>query len=219
MSFQVLESADAASLARFEAIIDVRSPAEFAEDHVPGAENLPVLDDAERAQIGTIYVQESRFKARRLGAALVARNIARHLENALSDRPGGFRPLVYCWRGGQRSNAMATVLDQVGWPTTVLAGGYRTYRRHVQRRLYEEGHALEVILLSGPTGCGKTALLGRLAGRDVQILDLEGLAEHRGSLLGGFPGREQPSQKMFESRLLRALDGLDPGRAVVVEAE
>jgi len=207
------------ALPRFDAVIDVRSPSEFAEDHAPGAINLPVLDDEERARVGTVYVQDSPFKARRMGAALVARNIARHLETALADRPGDFRPLVYCWRGGQRSNAMATVLAQVGWRTAVLAGGYRTYRRRVQQRLYEDELGLDLVLLDGGTGSGKTELLPRLQALGVQTLDLEGMAEHRGSLLGALPGRAQPSQKLFESRLLAALEALDPARPVVVEAE
>ncbi len=213
------DAVDAQALSGFDAIIDVRSPGEFAEDHVPGAISLPVLSDAERAEVGTIYVQESRYTARRIGAAHVARNIAHHLETALADKPGTFAPLVYCWRGGQRSNAMATVLTQVGWRTTVLAGGYRTYRRNVKSSLYDDERNLKVILLDGHTGTAKTDILGLLAARGAQTLDLEGLAEHRGSLFGGIPGRPQPSQKMFESRLLAALDRLDPALPVIVEAE
>jgi tRNA 2-selenouridine synthase len=215
---EVIERADAASLAPFDMLIDVRSPAEFAEDHVPGAVNLPVLSNEERAEVGTIYVQQSRFLARKIGAALIARNVAHHLETALADRNGSFRPLIYCWRGGQRSGAMATILSQVGWRTALLSGGYRTYRRHVTARLYDEPLAIRPVLLDGPTGCGKTELLARVAERGVQVLDLEGLAEHRGSLFGGL-GRPQPSQKLFESRLLAALDALDPARPVLVEAE
>jgi tRNA 2-selenouridine synthase len=215
---EAIDRADPEALAAFDAIIDVRSPSEFAEDHVPGAVNLPVLDDAERARVGTIYVQDSRFRARRVGAALVARNVAHHLETALADKPGGFRPLVYCWRGGQRSGSMATILANVGWRTTVLAGGYKTYRRHVQTRLYEQEPALRLVLLAGRTGSGKTQLLTVLAARGVQTLDLEALAEHRGSVFGDV-GHPQPSQKMFESRLLAAVDGLDPSRPIVVEAE
>lgn len=203
--------------AGFDAIIDVRSPSEFAEDHIPGAINLPVLDDAERAEIGTIYVQQSKFLARRLGAAKVARNIAAHLDGALKDREGGFRPLVHCWRGGQRSGAMAAVMDQIGWPVTVLDGGYMTWRRQVQTALYG-APTWSVILLDGGTGSGKTALLSRLAQRGVQTLDLEGLADHRGSLFGS-TGRRQPSQKLFESRLYAALEAFDPSRPIVVEAE
>lgn len=219
MELQVTEAVDAKSLAYFDAFIDVRSPSEFAEDHIPGAENLPVLDDAERAEVGTIYVQQSRFLARRIGAAHVARNIARHLENALADRPASFRPLIYCWRGGQRSNAMATILSQVGWPVTVLRGGYKTYRRAVKTRLYDEGPDFRFVLLDGHTGSAKTEILGRLAAQGVQVIDLEGLAGHRGSLFGAVAGRPQPSQKLFESRLITALDRLDPTRPIVVEAE
>jgi tRNA 2-selenouridine synthase len=219
MSIEVTQAVDAHALAGFDAILDVRSPGEFAEDHVPGAENLPVLDDAERAQVGTIYVQQSRFLARRIGAAHVARNIARHLEGALADRTGGFHPLIYCWRGGQRSNAMATILSQVGWRVTLLTGGYKTYRRAVQQRLYEGDEGFRFVLLDGHTGSAKTEILHRLAARGVQILDLEGLAAHRGSLFGAIPGQPQPSQKLFESRLVQALDGLDPARPIVVEAE
>jgi tRNA 2-selenouridine synthase len=216
---EVIESADAASLVRFDMVIDVRSPAEFAEDHVPGAVNLPVLSNAERAQVGTIYVQESRFRARRIGAALIARNVARYLENELAEKDGAFQPLIYCWRGGQRSNAMATILAEVGWRTAVLRGGYKTYRAHVSRSLYDAESTHRVVLLEGPTGVGKTELLALLSARGVQTLDLEGLAAHRGSLFGSIPGVPQPSQKMFESRLLSALEALDPERPVVVESE
>jgi tRNA 2-selenouridine synthase len=215
----LIPSADRAALAAFDEIIDVRSPAEFADDHVPGAINLWVLDDAQRAEVGTIYVQQSRFLARRVGAAHVARNIARHLDERLTDRPGSWAPLVYCWRGGQRSNAMATVLEQVGWRVGLLQGGYRTYRRRVTGALYDAEPAFRVILLDGYTGTAKTEVLLKLAARGVQALDLEGLAAHRGSLFGALPGALQPDQKGFESALLHALESLDPRRPIVVEAE
>ncbi|MGZ9098955.1 MAG: tRNA 2-selenouridine(34) synthase MnmH [Brevundimonas sp.] len=202
----------------FDAIIDVRSPAEFALDCLPGAINLPVLGDAQRAAVGTEYVQGSKFLARRTGAVLVARNIAAHLEGALGDRDGSFRPLVYCWRGGQRSGAMVTVMDQVGWPVTVLDGGYQTWRRQVNTALYEAPVPHRLVLLDGPTGSGKTAVLTALAARGVQTLDLEALAAHRGSLFGAMPGG-QPSQKAFETRLHDALSRLDPARPVALEAE
>jgi tRNA 2-selenouridine synthase len=216
---RVVEDAEPATLAAFDAIIDTRTPREFALDHVPGALNLPVLSNEERAEVGTIYVQESRFKARRIGGAYVAKNVAHHLQTAMADWPATFQPLVYCWRGGMRSNAMAVILGQVGWRTGVLKGGYRTYRRRVSAQLYETERALRVILLEGPTGVGKTEVLNRLAARGVQTLDLEALAQHRGSLFGALPGQAQPSQKMFESRLLAAIEQLDPARPVVVEAE
>ena len=202
----------------FDALIDVRSPAEFALDHLPGAINLPVLDDEQRATVGTEYVQGSKFLARRSGAALVARNIAAHLEGALGDRDGSFRPLVYCWRGGQRSGAMVTVMDQVGWPVTVLEGGYQTWRRQVKAALYDTPAPHRLVLLDGPTGAGKTAVLAAVAARGAQTLDLEALAAHRGSLFGAMPGG-QPSQKAFEGRLHDALSRLDPARPVLIEAE
>ena len=218
-TFRSTEDVSAAALSAYDAIIDVRSPSEFAEDRLPGAVNLPVLDDAERAEVGTLYVQVSRFEARRLGAAYVAKNIARHLETALADRPSGFKPLIHCWRGGQRSHAMATILSQVGWPVTLLSGGYKTWRRAVMRRLYEDAWPTRLVVLDGGTGTAKTELLARLSGLGVQTLDLEGLAAHRGSLFGGFRDRPQPSQKLFESELVAALDRLDWSRPVVIEAE
>ena len=215
----VAADAEPATLAGFEVIIDARSPSEFAIDHIPGSLNLPVLSDAERAEVGTIYVQESRFKARRIGGAYVARNVARYMETVMADWPASMRPLVYCWRGGMRSNSMGVILANVGWRASVLAGGYRTYRNRVVRRLYEGEPLKKVVLLDGHTGSGKTEVLARLAAHGVQTIDLEGLAAHRGSLFGGLPGQPQPSQKLFESRLLEALLGLDPARPVVVEAE
>ena len=213
------EAVDHVSLAQFDMIIDVRSPGEFAEDHLPGAVNLPVLDNAERAIIGTTYVQESRFLARRMGAALVARNVALHLDTALSDMPPTFKPLVYCWRGGQRSNAMALILAQVGWRTVVLKGGYKTYRRAAQHRLYESDLDLKLVLLEGGTGSAKTAILNHVAALGEQVVDLEALARHRGSLFGALANTPQPSQKWFESSLLDQLARLDPSRPVLVESE
>lgn len=184
----------------FDDVIDVRSPAEFAEDHVPGAISLPVLDNEERAVVGTIYKQESPFKARKLGAALVARNAARHLEGPLAAKDGGWRPLVYCWRGGQRSNSFGSILTQVGWRTEVLAGGYQSYRRALVAALYDRALPHRFVLIDGDTGTAKTEILHLVAARGGQVLDLEGLANHRGSVLGPRPGG-QPSQKMLESRL------------------
>lgn len=202
----------------FDEIIDVRSPSEFAEDHVPGAVNLPVLDDAQRAEVGTIYKQQSPFMARKLGAALVAQNAARHLQTHLADKPGDYRPLVYCWRGGQRSNALAAILSQIGWRAEVLSGGYKAYRRLVVGALYDQPFPCPVILLDGDTGSGKTEILNRLPPHGWQVLDLEGLARHRGSVLGGF-SEPQPSQKAFETMLAARMAALDPGAPVVLEAE
>ena len=202
----------------YDTVIDVRAPAEFAEDHLPCAISLPVLDDAERAHVGTIYKQESPFKARKIGAALVARNAAHHIESSLLGQDGGWRPLVYCWRGGQRSNSFAIILRQIGWRVDVLDGGYRRYRRAIVDAFYGAALPFRLIRLDGNTGTAKTELLHLLAGRGVQVVDLEGLAGHRGSILGARAGG-QPSQKAFESALFAALQALDPSRPVIVEAE
>jgi tRNA 2-selenouridine synthase len=206
-------------LTSFDSIIDARSPAEYAQDHVPGALSLPVLDDEERARIGTVYKQNSPFEAKRLGAALVARNIARHLETALAARPRHWRPLVYCWRGGKRSAAFAHVLREVGWPVQTLEGGYRAYRRGVVEQLAALPAAYTFRVVHGATGSGKSRLLRALSGAGAQVLDLEELAAHRGSVLGELPDRPQPPQKMFESRLCATLAALDPARPVYIEGE
>jgi tRNA 2-selenouridine synthase len=203
----------------FDEVIDARSPAEYAEDHLPGAVSLPVLDDAERARVGTIYTRESRFDARRLGAALVARNVARHLETHLADRPARYRPLVYCWRGGQRSGAFAAILAQIGWRVGVIEGGWRSYRRLVVRLLFETPFPAPAVLLDGNTGTAKTAILQRVAEQGGQVIDLEALAAHRGSIFGAPPGVAQPSQKRFEGALAQAIARLDPSRPVLIEAE
>jgi tRNA 2-selenouridine synthase len=202
----------------FDTLIDVRSPSEFAEDHMPGAINLPVLSDAERAQVGTIYKQDSPFRARKIGAALVARNAAAHLEGPLAGQGGGWRPLVHCWRGGQRSGSFALILAQVGWRVGTVAGGYQTWRRLVHAALYEVPLPHRFILLDGDTGTAKTALLARVAAAGGQVIDLEGLAGHRGSLLGA-TAAGQPGQKAFETALAATLARLDPARPVLVEAE
>ncbi|MGR3759761.1 tRNA 2-selenouridine(34) synthase MnmH [Roseobacteraceae bacterium NS-SX3] len=201
-----------------DTVIDVRSPAEYAEDHLPGAISLPVLDNAERAEVGTIYVQQSPFLARKIGAAMVFRNAANHIEHRLSHHDGGWRPLVYCWRGGQRSGSFTWMLQQIGWRAAVIKGGYQTYRRLVHGYLYETPLPHRLVALDGYTGTAKTALLQRVAALGGQVLDLEGLANHRGSLLGGMDGG-QPGQKAFESGVAGVLSKLDPARPVLVEAE
>ena len=207
------------SLSRFDAIIDVRSPAEFADDHLPGAISLPVLSNDERAVVGTIYKQESPFRANRIGGAIVARNIAQHLDTALADMPRGWRPLVYCWRGGMRSNAMATILSSVGWPVGLVKGGYKTWRREVVGGLELDESPLPVILVDGPTGSGKTAILTEIALQGGQVIDLEGIANHRGSAFGGFDDFPQPAQRLFETVIWDQLRQFDLSRPIYVEAE
>ncbi len=203
----------------FDTIVDCRSPAEYAEDHVPGAISAPVLDDAERATVGTMYKQLSPFEAKKLGAALVAKNVAQHVQTLFAGKPRGWRPLVYCWRGGKRSAAMAHILREIGWDAQTLEGGYRAYRRWVVGELEKLPARHEFVVIHGPTGSGKSRLLAALREAGAQVLDLEGLAAHRGSVLGELPGQPQPTQKAFESQLLHELARLDPARPVFVEGE
>jgi len=217
MPIQLHSLTDLAALP-FDEVIDVRSPAEFAEDHLPGALNLPALSNEERARVGTTYVQEDSFLARKIGAAMVARNSANHLEGPLADRPGSWRPLVYCWRGGQRSGSFASILSQIGWRADTIDGGYRAYRRLVVKNLYDGEFPARIVLIDGGTGTAKTRLLMHLKQQGAQILDLEGLAEHRGSLFGP-TDLPQPSQKWFESMLAQKCLALDPSEPVFVEAE
>ncbi len=211
--------ATVAQLAEFDAILDARSPAEFAEDHIPGAISCPVLSNEERARVGTLYKQVSPFEAKKLGAVLVARNIAALIEAHFLAKPKRWRPLVYCWRGGQRSGAFTHILREIGWDAHRLEGGYKGWRRHVVARLAKLPATLSFRVVSGPTGSGKSRLIEALAELGAQVLHLEALAAHKGSVLGVLPEVSQPSQKMFETRLWSTLEGFDAARPVFVEAE
>ena len=220
MSLATLGAADAMPrLASFDALIDTRSPAEYAEDHLPGAVNWPVLDDDERRVVGTEYVQVSAFEARKRGAAMVARRIGELLEAHALDKPREWQPLVYCWRGGKRSGTLAWFLDQIGFRTTVLQGGYKAFREQVREQLVTLPLRFDYVVVAGRTGSGKTRLLQALREAGAQVLDLEGLARHRGSVLGGLPHEPQPTQKAFETQLWHTLSGFDPARPVYVESE
>ena len=209
-------------LSEFTEIIDVRSPSEFADDHIPGAINLPVLNDDERKVVGTLY-KSSPFEARRLGAGLISANAARHLAGHFAEKEKNYAPLVYCWRGGQRSNSLAHILRSIGWRARVLSGGYKAFRKFsvedLKRILANPG--LQLTVLAGPTGVAKTRLLKTLstAPTQAQVLALEGLANHKGSILGLTPNTQQPSQKLFESRLWDTLRKFDPSHPIFTEAE
>ncbi|MDQ6627825.1 MAG: tRNA 2-selenouridine(34) synthase MnmH [Pseudomonadota bacterium] len=220
MPLSTISAAEAISgLRNFSSIIDARSPSEFALDHLPGAVNWPSLDDAERALVGTEYKQVAPFAARKHGAALVARNIAMHIERHVLELPRDWSPLVYCWRGGQRSSSLAAVLGQIGFRVHLLEGGYRQYRRAIVADLERLPALLQWRVVCGPTGSGKSRLLQALRDQGAQVLDLEGLANHRGSVLGLVPGTAQPTQKAFDSALWNALRQFDPARPVFVESE
>ncbi|MEQ1667263.1 MAG: tRNA 2-selenouridine(34) synthase MnmH [Sulfuriferula sp.] len=213
------EPVTVAQLSDFDEIIDVRSPAEFAEDHIPGAVNYPVLNNEERVIVGTLYKQVSDFEAKKVGAALISRNIAHHLEAHFASKPKNWRPLIYCWRGGSRSGAMAHILNQVGWRAGKLDGGYKTYRRNVMTDLASLPATLQFIVVCGMTGSGKSRLLQALQQQGEQVLDLEHIARHRGSILGSIPDAPQPSQKMFDSQIWSQLRQFQPSRPVYIEAE
>ena len=206
-------------LDRFDLVIDVRSPAEFALDHIPGAVNYPVLSNEERIQIGTLYKQVSPFAAKKLGAAYVSRNISNHLETHLLELPREWRPLIYCWRGGERSGAFTHILNRIGWKAMQLESGYQGFRRTVIDGLEQAANAFSFQVICGMTGSGKTKVLQEIGALGAQILDLEGLAVHRGSVLGNEPNIEQPSQKGFETALWNALRKLDPSKTIFVESE
>lgn len=220
MTVQVLAAADAiARLGEFDTVIDARSPSEYQEDRLPGAVNWPSLNDEERHLVGSLYKQVSPFEAKKRGAALVAANIARHVEAGVLDKPKGWQPLVYCWRGGKRSGSLALVLDQIGFRVHLVDGGYKAFRGEVLNQLPQLARALSYRVICGPTGSGKTRLLQALQARGAQVLDLEGLAQHRSSVLGLVPGEKQPSQKQFDTRVWEQLRRFDAARPVFVESE
>ncbi len=214
-------SADAAlsDLQNFSTIIDARSESEYALDRLPGAVNWPTLNDAQRHDIGTLYVQTSAFEAKKRGAAVAAKNIGAHIEREVLNLPKSWKPLVYCWRGGKRSGSLALILSEIGFEVTLIEGGYKAFRAAVVADIARLATQFNYRIICGPTGSGKTRLLQGLASAGAQILDLEALAEHRSSVLGLIPGQPQPSQKQFDMRIWHALTRLDPSRTVWAESE
>lgn len=221
MKYPALISADTmlAQLDQYDSIIDVRSESEYALDHIPGAINCPVLNDAQRIEVGTLYKQTSAFDAKKIGASMVARNISQHLDTVFHDKPREWQPLIYCWRGGNRSGSMAHILAKIGWHVMQLDGGYKEYRREMTSLLDQQAESLVFRVICGTTGSGKSRLLETLAASGSQVLDLEQLAAHRGSVLGNLPNAPQPSQKMFESRIWQTLCRFTADRVVFVESE
>ena len=204
---------------KYDTIIDVRSQSEYDEDHIPGAINLPVLNDRERRKIGTIYKKKSPFEAKVLGSSFISKNISEYLVKNLKNKNGAWRPLVYCWRGGQRSKALYLIMKEIGWRVSQLEGGYKYYRKDVTKKLQNLSPKLKIVLISGKTGTGKTKLLNEIKTNNGQILDLEGIACHKGSLLGKDLKNNQPSQKFFESLLYDALKNINLKKNIYLEAE
>lgn len=220
MSVATISAADAlACLDSFDAIVDARSEDEYALDRVPGAVNWPTLRNAERHEVGTLYKQVNPFEARKRGAAIAARNISEHITREVLDKPRVWRPLAYCWRGGQRSGSLSLVLGQIGFRVTLLEGGYKAFRTAVIADTARLASLFRFRVVCGTTGSGKTRLLHALQRSAAQVLDLEALALHRSSVLGALPGQPQPSQKAFDTRVWDALRRFDPRRPVYVESE
>ena len=220
MSLDRISAADAlAQLGQFSTVIDARSEGEYAEDHLPGAVNWPSLHDDERKIVGTRYKQISQFEAKKLGAALVAKNISEHIQRDVLDKPREWQPLLYCWRGGKRSGSLALVLDQIGFRVTLVDGGYKAFRAALVADLPQLASQHRYRVVCGPTGSGKTRLLQALAAQGAQVLDLEALANHRSSVLGLIPGVAQPSQKAYDRRIWTALRSFDAARPVYIESE
>ena len=227
MSVNVVSAQDAIARMRlplgtpgaYSAIIDARTEDEFALDHLPGAQNWPSLNNAERILIGTMYKQEGPFEAKKKGAGLVAANISKHIEHHVLDLPKDWQPLVYCWRGGKRSGSLALILGQIGFKVSIIEGGYKAFRSAMVDAIPPLAESLSWRVICGPTGSGKTRLLHCLKEQGAQVLDLEGLANHRSSVLGIIPGQAQPSQKHFDTLLWDALRNMDPTKPVFVESE
>ena len=220
MSLTKIPAADVLNrLSEFSDVIDARSEGEFAEDHLPGAINWPSLNNEERKLVGTEYKQISAFDAKKRGAALVAKNIARHLERDVIHKPRDWQPLVYCWRGGKRSGSLALILDQIGFNVTLVDGGYKAFRAALVADLPPLAAQFDYRVVCGTTGSGKTRLLQALAAQGAQVLDLEALANHRSSVLGVIPGLPQPTQKAYDSLIWAALKSFDASRPVYIESE
>lgn len=220
MSLHALAATDLIpDLDRFDSIIDARSESEFSLDRLPGAVNWPTLNDAQRHEIGTTYKQVNPFEARKRGGAIAARNIGDHIERYVLDKPRDWKPLIYCWRGGQRSGSLSLVLSQIGFRVSLIEGGYKAFRAALVADTARIATRFDYRVVCGATGSGKTRLLSALARQGAQVLDLEALANHRSSVLGAIPGLEQPSQKAFDTRIWDVLRRFDSSRPVYVESE
>jgi tRNA 2-selenouridine synthase len=199
--------------------VDVRSPAEFAEATIPGAINVPIFDNAERVEVGTLYKQTGRKDARRRGIEIVAPKIPRILQQVEEARPPDSPPaVVFCWRGGARSLAITSFLNLAGIPARQLEGGHKSFRRRIID-YFEQTDFGRVLVVRGLTGVGKTLLLKRLEKEGYPVVDLEGLANHRGSAFGGLGLGEQPGQKMFEARLWERLSQCAGAGYLLTEGE
>jgi len=196
-------------------IADVRSPGEFSAGHIHGAVNIPLFSDEERTQVGTLYKQQGRMDAIAKGLEFVGPKMLALAKQAESVAQDG-QLLVHCWRGGMRSNRMAWLFEQLGLNCTVLTGGYKAFRSQIMEQFKSPGRLL---VLSGATGSGKTEVLHALRSMGEQVIDLEGLANHRGSAFGGLGMAAQPSSEQFQNDIFAQLVSLDPERTIWIESE
>ncbi len=200
-------------------IIDVRSPREYAEDHIIGSINLPVLYDEEYEKIGQLYKFESGFEAKKIGAQWVMKNISRHLKEVLYKYEKNKKLIFYCKRGGNRSLSFSIVCSKIGWNSNVIDGGYKMYRQFIIEYLTQFSQNSKFFVIAGKTGNGKTKLLNLLEKKGLQTIDFEGLACHRGSILGKQVGQLQPPQKLFESKIFEEIKKFNEDKCVFVESE
>ena len=199
-------------------VVDARSQREYVEDHIPGAVNLPVVGNDEYAEVGAAH-RGDPHRAYVIGVSYALRNISQAIDELVSQYPKEARMLVYCFRGGKRSKLWFDALSTIGYRVDRLPGGWKAYRAWVRNELAQAPAKFRYHVLCGPTGCGKTRLLSALEAVGAQVLDLEDLARHRGSLIGYIPGVAQPSQKWFDSSLLDKMRRFDTSKPVWVEAE
>lgn len=197
-------------------LLDVRTPSEFEQGHIPGALNLPLFSDAERAEVGTLYKQVSPEQAFLKGLEFAGARMRQYVETAMQLAPER-RIAVHCWRGGQRSGSMAWLLETAGFDVVTLQGGYKAWRHYALEQL--ASRPIRMVVLGGKTGSGKTRILHALQQAGEQIIDLEALAHHKGSAFGAIGEAPQPTFEQFSNDLFEAFDALDAGRPVWVESE
>lgn len=196
-------------------ILDVRTNAEYEQGHFPGAENIPLFSNEERAIVGTIYKKEGKQKAVLKGLELVGPRMSEIVQTIL-EKNNSKKILLYCWRGGMRSNSVAWLLEQCGIQTVLLKGGYKQFRKKV---LSSFENKKNILVLGGKTGSSKTDVLHLLKEKGEQVIDLEKLANHKGSAFGGLGEEMQPSQEMFENNLFWSLSQLNPSNTIWIEDE
>jgi len=206
------------SLLDTHCIVDARTPLEFADDHLPGAINVPILTNAERVEIGTLYKQQGPQLARIRGLELTCHRFPA-IVATIAEAAKGLPVLVYCWRGGLRSESIAMLLEMTGYPVVKLAGGYKSFRATVSAFFESVRLPVQLVVLHGMTGSGKTEFLLQLPQERYTVIDLEGLARHRGSAFGALGMDEQPDQKRFESLLWNSFRQAPADRPIVVEGE